>query len=43
MSKLYYPGYHDLVSGGVMDLQDKADNFENARRELSEELGLIDP
>ena len=29
-----------MMTGGVMDIQDKADDLLNAKRELYEELGL---
>ena len=39
-TKLYYPGYFDLMTGGVMDLQDLGNDMLNAEREMQEELGL---
>ena len=37
--KSYCPGYYDLVTGGVMGPDDK-DDYDNACRELMEELGI---
>lgn len=39
MRKSYCPGYYDLVTGGVMGPDDK-DDYDNACRELMEELGI---
>ena len=39
MLKSFCPGFYDLANGGVMSTDDQS-NEANARREVSEELGI---
>ena len=41
LSKDYLPGYYDLATGGVM--QENEDDLLNAKREVAEEMGIVDP
>lgn len=41
MQKDYCPGYIDLASGGVVGMNEDEDT--NAKRELTEELGIEEP